>query len=145
MLLKGIDVVGKRKGKSTARAALLSVVLVCTLALTGCGDEKRGPYDFTGVEPKEIDPWVYLQDTALSSSEHILSFASSASRLGITIGVMGIVFSILFMVVRVLFAGSAKARNEIKEEALIKGLIAIMLFSIPLWLGICKLFSEVLV
>ena len=136
---------GKRKGKGRARAALLSVVLVCSFALAGCGDESNGLYDFAGKEPKEIDPWVYLQDTALSSSEQILSFASSASRLGTTIGVMGIVFSILFMVIRVLFAGSAKTKSEIKEEALIKGLIAIMLFSIPLWLGICKLLSEVLV
>lgn len=145
MRLKGNVSLRKRKRKGTARAILLSVVMVCFFALTGCGSEKEGLYDFAGTEPKEIDPWVYLQDTALSSSEQILHFASSASRLGITIGVMGIVFSILFMVIRVLFAGSAKTKSEIKQEALIKGLIAIMLFSIPLWLGICKLLSEVLV
>ena len=134
-----------KRRKSAVRAVLLSVMMVCSFVLTGCGSEKKGLYDFAGTEPKEIDPWVYLQDTALSSSEQILNFASSAGRLGITIGVMGIVFSILFMVIRVLFAGNAKTKSEIKEEALIKGLIAIMLFSIPLWLGICKLLSEVLV
>lgn len=145
MRLKGIVSVGERKRKGVIRAVLLLVMMTCCVALTGCDGERDSIYDFAGVEPKEIDPWVYLKDTALSSSEQIINFASSASRLGITIGIIGIVFSILFIAIRILFAGSAKTRSEIKEEAMMKGLIAIMLFSIPLWLGICKLLSEVLV
>lgn len=35
-------------------------------------------------------------------------------------------------------------KNEIKEEALLKEVIAIMLFSIPLWLGVCKLVGDML-
>lgn len=122
------------------------MMLHCALMLTACGSkEQESLYNFAGVEPKEIDPWVYLGDTALSSNQQILSFASSASRLAITIGVTGIVFSLLFMAVRLLFSGSAKVRSEVKEEAVLKGLIAIMLFSVPLWLGVCKLVGEMLV
>ena len=94
---------------------------------------------------QSIDPWVYLQDTALSSNTQILGFASSASRLGITVGVAGIVFSILYMAIRIFFARNAKVREEIKEEAMIKGMVAIMIFSVPFWLGIFKLAGEMLI
>ena len=137
--MKGKD--GYRK----KRFFLLMSLIFCGV-LTGCGNEEGGSiYNFSGVEPKEIDPWVYLQDTALSSSTQIRSFASSAGRLGITIGVMGIVLSIFYMAIRMFFFTSPAARNEVKEEALLKGLIAIMIFSIPLWLGICKLLGDALV
>ncbi len=137
--MKGKD--GYRK----KRFFLLMSLIFCGV-LTGCGNEEGGSiYNFSGVEPKEIDPWVYLQDTALSSSTQIRSFASSAGSLGITIGVMGIVFSIFYMAIRMFFFTSPAARNEVKEEALLKGLIAIMIFSIPLWLGICKLLGDALV
>ena len=118
---------------------------LCALLLTGCGDDGESIYNFSGVEPKEIDPWVYLQDTALSSNTQILGFASSASRLGITVGVMGIVFSIMYMAIRIFFARNAKVREEIKEEAMIKGMVAIMIFSVPFWLGIFKLAGEMLI
>ena len=36
-------------------------------------------------------------------------------------------------------------QEEIKREAVLKGLIGIMLFSIPFWLGLFKYFSELLV
>lgn len=121
-----------------------AVLILCTLLLTGCGDDEN-IYNFAGKEPKEIDPWVYLQDTALSTNTQILGFASSASRLGITIGVMGIVFSILYMAIRIFFARNAKVKEEIKEEAKIKGMVAIMIFSIPFWLGIFKLVGEMLI
>lgn len=135
---------GKKTRAKRGKAALMA--LLCAITFTACGEEgQQSLYDFSGMEPKEIDPWVYLRDTALSSNQQILNFASSASRLAITIGVTGIVFSILFMAVRLLFSGSAKTRSEVKEEALLKGLIAIMLFSIPLWLGVCKLVGEMLV
>lgn len=121
-------------------------MLLYSLLLTACGDEEQGGlYDFSGVEPKEIDPWVYLQDTALSSNKQILNFASSAGSLAITIGVTGIVFSLLFIAIKLLFSGNAKTRSEVKEEALLKALIAIMLFSVPVWLGICKLVGEMLI
>lgn len=138
---------GKRKKCIAKKCKVMSVMLFCSVALTACKEEEQGGiYDFAGVEPKEIDPWVYLQDTALSSSRQIVSFASSASGLAITIGVTGIVFSLLFMAVRLLFSGgNAKTRSEVKEQALLKGLIAIMLFSVPVWLGVCKLIGEMLV
>lgn len=132
----------KRKG----RGRFLILLLFCMLVLSACGDDDEGNlYDFSGREPKEIDPWAYIQDTAVTTSEEILGFASSAGSLAITVGVMGIVFSILYMCIRILFAGNARARSEVKDEAVLKGLIAIMLFSIPLWLGLCKMIGEMLV
>lgn len=143
---KGTVRLGKGKKARAKRGKVALMALFCAYTFTACGNkEQTSIYDFAGVEPKEIDPWVYLGDTALSSNQQILNFASSASRLAITIGVTGIVFSILFMAVRLLFSGSSKTRSEVKEEAFLKGLIAIMLFSIPLWLGVCKLVGEMLV
>lgn len=135
-----------RKKYYCREAKVIFFILISMCFLTGCGDDGEGSiYDFSGVEPKEIDPWVYLKDTALSSNTQIRRFASSAGSLGITIGVMGIVFSILYMAIRILFARSGKVKEEIKEEALTKGLVAIMIFSIPLWLGVCKMVGEMLV
>lgn len=146
MWRKGIVRLEKKKKCVTEKCKVICIILFFSFALTACGKEEQGSiYDFVGVEPKEIDPWIYLQDTALSSNQQILSFASSASTLAITIGVIGIVFSLLFMAIRLLFSRNAKVRSEIKEEALLKGLIAIMLFSIPVWLGVCKLVGEALV
>ena len=134
---------GKNRRKCHSRKKICTAALfLCVLLLTGCGDDGESIYNFSGVEPKEIDPWVYLQDTALSSNTQILGFASSASRLGITVGVMGIVFSIMYMAIRIFFARNAKVREEIKEEAMIK---AIMIFSVPFWLGIFKLAGEMLI
>lgn len=136
----------KKRFKRIRKMGMIHLVSLACLLLGGCGNkEKESIYNFSGIEPKEIDPWVYLSDTALSSSTQIRGFASSAGKLGITIGVMGIVFSIFYMVIRVLFNGSVKTRSEVKEEALMKGLIAIMIFSVPLWLGICKLLGEALI
>lgn len=135
-----------RKKYYCREAKVIFLILVSMCFLTGCGDDGEGSiYDFSGVEPKEIDPWVYLKDTALSSNTQIRRFASSAGSLGITLGVMGIIFSILYMAIRILFAQSGKVKEEIKEEALTKGLVAIMIFSIPLWLGVCKMVGEMLV
>lgn len=135
-----------RKKYYCREAKVIFFILISMCFLTGCGDDGEGSiYDFSGVEPKEIDPWVYLKDTALSSNTQIRRFASSAGSLGITLGVMGIVFSILYMAIRILFARSGKVKEEIKEEALTKGLVAIMIFSIPLWLGVCKMVGEMLV
>lgn len=78
---------GKNRRKCHSRKKICTAALfLCVLLLTGCGDDGESIYNFSGVEPKEIDPWVYLQDTALSSNTQILGFASSASRLGITVG-----------------------------------------------------------
>lgn len=136
----------KKNTTEKKQKLLLVVLLFCIGFLTGCSkDTGDSIYNFSNTEPKEIDPWVYLQDTTLSSNPQILSFASSASSLGITIGVMGITISILYMAIRILFSRNAKARNEMKEEALQKGITAVMLFSIPLWLGICKMIGELLI
>ena len=120
--------------------------IIFSFTLTACGKRSKEVFMILPVlNQKKFDPWIYLQDTALSSNQQILSFASSASTLAITIGVIGIVFSLLLMAIRLLFSGNAKVRSEIKEEALLKGMIAIMLFSIPVWLGVCKLVGEALV
>lgn len=133
-----------RKKRHMRKTICAATLLLCAMLLTGCGDSGESIYNFSGVEPKEIDPWVYLQDTTLSSNTQIRSFASSASRLGITVGVMGIVFSIIYMAIRIFFSQNAKVREEIKEEAMIKGIVAIMIFSVPFWLGIFKLAGEML-
>lgn len=139
MSVKGKRIKGNRK---EIRFFFMAALLAC-LFLSGCGKEEDH-YDLIRTEPRAIDPWVYLQDTALSGSVQIRGLASSAGKLGITIGVMGIVFSLLIMAIRIFFSGNAKTKSEIREEALIKGLIAVMIFSVPLWLGICKLLGEVL-
>ena len=96
--------------------------------LTGCGgnDEGEDPFDFAGAEPKDINPWTYLE-------------------LAMTVGIMGMVFSIIYIAVRLLFSRNAARREEIRQEAVIKGMIAVMLFSVPFWLGIFKQFSELLI
>lgn len=145
--MKGVHGMWKsRSRKRKKKRCIFILLLFCVILLSACGDDDEGNlYDFSGKEPKEIDPWTYIQDTAITTSEEILGFASSAGSLAITVGVMGIVFSILYMCIRILFAGNARARSEVKEEAVLKGLIAIMLFSIPLWLGLCKMVGEMLV
>lgn len=113
--------------------------------LTGCSDNAENSiYNFANVEPKDIDPWTYLQDTSITSSMQIRSLSSSSYSLAITIGVMGIVLSILYMAIRILFAQNAKSKSEVKEEAALKGLVAIALFSIPLWLSLFKMIGELL-
>ncbi len=112
--------------------------------LGGC--TKKTEQELARVETKNIDPWGYLTDTSISQSSTVRSFAGSAAGLFITIGVMGIVFSILYLILRLLFGGSsAKVKNELKEEVVFKSVIAVMLFSIPFWLGIIKMFSDLLV
>lgn len=122
------------------------ICITCALSITGCGDEGGDSiYNFSDTTPKQIDPWVYLTNSSISDIKPIKDFAASAGALATTVGVIGIVFSILYMAIRLLFSSSAKTKAEVKEEALVKGLVAIMLFSIPLWLGICKLISDLLV
>lgn len=114
--------------------------------LTGCSSNAENSiYNFASVEPKDIDPWTYLQDTSITSSLQIRSLASSSYSLAITVGIMGIVFSILYMAIRILFTQNVKMKSEIKEEAALKALVAIALFSIPLWLSVFKMIGELLV
>lgn len=120
---------------------LIGVLLVCG----GCSESSGDAFDFSGVEPKDINPWTYVEDTSISVDPTLRGVAASASELGITIGIIGIVFSIFYMVIRIFFTKSAQAKEEIKREAVLKGLIGIMLFSIPFWLGLFKYFSELLV
>lgn len=122
-------------------AAVILLFLLCILA--GCA-KKEGEEVFNS-EPKDIDPWVYVEDTSISMNSALTNLASSSAELGITVGIMGIAFSIFYMVLRISFTKSAAAREEIKREAMLKGMIAVMLFSIPFWLGLFKYFSELFV
>lgn len=124
----------------TSIAAFLPVFV-----LAGCSSEET-IVEITRAETKNIDPWTYLADTSISTNSTIRIFAGSAAKLLITIGIMGIVFSILYLVIRLLFGGSnAKMKSEVKEEVIFKSIIAVMLFSIPFWLGIIKMISDLLV
>ena len=40
---------------------------------------------------------------------------------------------------------NAKMKSEAKDEVIFKSVIAVMLFSIPFWLGIIKMISDLLV
>lgn len=117
---------------------LISYILLSTIFFCGCGGED----DLIKNDPKVIDPWVYLKDTSLSNDKILLDFASSAGELGIRIGIMGIVFSILYMAIRIIFTQNAAKKEEIKQEAMIKGVIGILIFSIPFWLGVMKTLGD---
>ena len=125
----------------------LFLVLITVVMLTGCGgdDEGEDPFDFSGAEPKDINPWTYLEDTSIYLNDSLTDLASSSSELVMTVGIMGMVFSIIYIAVRLLFSRNAARREEIRQEAVIKGMIAVMLFSVPFWLGIFKQFSELLI
>lgn len=123
---------------------IFMMLFVFTLLLGGCASEEEA-FDFSNIEPKTINPWVYVSDTSISMNGALKNLAASSAELGITIGVMGIVFSIFYMAIRVFFSRSASTKEEIKREAVLKGVIAIMLFSIPFWLGLFKYFAELLV
>lgn len=126
------------------RKILCVLLVILAVMLGGCGDDEDA-FDFSGIEPKTIDPWVYIEDTSISMNAALSNLASSSAELGITIGVMGIVFSVFYMAIRVFFSKSASAKEEIKRGAVLKGMIAIMLFSIPFWMGLFKYFAELLV
>lgn len=112
--------------------------------LSGC--TKKTELELARAETKNIDPWVYLSDTSISTNGTVKEFAGSAAGLMVTVGVMGIAFSIFYLVLRLFFGGSrAKVKNELKEEILFKSVISIMLFSIPFWLGLVKMISDLLV
>lgn len=120
--------------------------LLCVYLLCGCASENTDdPYNFAGTEPKEIDPWVYVKDTSITLNGSLRKLAASSTELAITVGVIGIVFSIVYIILRICFTKNANTKEEIKRQALQKGLIAIMLFSIPFWLGLFKYFAGLLV
>lgn len=122
------------------------VCLLCIFFLCGCASkEPDDPYNFAGTEPKDIDPWVYVKDTSITLNGSLKKLAASSTELAITVGVMGIVFSIIYIILRICFTKNANTKEEIKRQALQKGVIAIMLFSIPFWLGLFKYFAELLV
>lgn len=128
------------------RKLLVLLVFLLIFTLTGCGDdEEDDPFDFSGIEPKNLNPWTYVEDTSISMNSALTNLAASSAELGITIGIMGIVFSIFYMIIRICFTKSAAAKEEVKQEAVMKGMVAVMLFSVPFWLGLFKYFSELLV
>lgn len=115
-------------------------------SLSGCGNKEEGnPFDFSGIETKDLNPWNYMENMELSMSEPLKNLGASSAELGITIGIIGIIFSIFYMVLRICFSKSAVIKEEVKQEAVLKGMIAIMLFSIPFWLGLFKMTAELLV
>lgn len=126
---------------------LLSVLLtMMLLTLSGCkNNDTEDPFNFSGKEPKDINPWTYVEDTSITINSVFRNLAASSSELGIVLGIMGIVFSIFYMVLRIFFSRNAATKEEVKQEAILKGMIAIMLFSIPFWLGMFKQFAELLV
>lgn len=124
----------------------LAIWLLCVLCLCGCAsDETDSLYNFAGAEPKDIDPWVYVEDNSITLNGSLKKLAASSTELAITIGVVGIVFSIIYIILRICFTKNANTKEEIKRQALQKGVIAIMLFSIPFWLGLFKYIAELLV
>lgn len=128
-----------KKKKRYAVAWLLLWICI----LSGC--VKDGGEEIFHGEPKDLDPWTYVEDTSISMNSALTNLAASSAELGITVGVMGITFSVFFMVLRICFTKNAAVREEVKREAVMKGMLAVMLFSIPFWLGIFKYFSELLV
>lgn len=128
-----------KKKKRYAAAWLLLWIYI----LSGCA--KDGGEEIFQGEPKDLNPWTYVEDTSISMNSTLTNLAASSAELGITVGIMGITFSIFFMVLRICFTKNAAVREEVKREAVMKGMIAVMLFSIPFWLGIFKYFSELLV
>ncbi len=132
--------------KRKQRGLLLLLLLVLLAGAGGCAKEGgEDPFDFSKIEPKDLNPWTYVEDTALSESGPLTDLAASSSELGITVGIMGIVFSVFYVVIRICFMRSAAAKEDVKREALMKGMIAIMLFSIPFWLALFKQFADLLV
>ena len=126
---------------------ILLLLFFLILVLTACGSEEdeADPFDFSGIEPKDLIPWTYVEDTSITLNGALRNLASSSAELGIVVGVVGIVFSIIYMAIRICFSKSAAVREEIKREAFLKGMIAVMLFSIPFWLGLFKMFAELLI
>ena len=118
---------------------LVSFLCGCS---SGAADD---PYNFAGTELKDIDPWVYVEDTSITLNGSLIKLAASSTELAITVGVIGIVFSIVYIILRICFTKNANTKEEIKRQAIQKGIIAIMLFSIPFWLGLFKYFAELLV
>ena len=128
------------------RMILVLLIGVLLLALSGCGNKEEGnPFPFSGIETKDLNPWNYMENMELSMSEPLKDLGASSAQLGITVGIMGIVFSIFYMVLKICFTKNAAIKEEIKQEAVLKGMIAIMLFSIPFWLGLFKMTAELLV
>ena len=125
------------------RKAKWLLTILPAMILSGCGKEQAE--ELAQVETKNIDPWVYLSNNSISVNSAIRNFASSAAGLLITLGVIGIVFSIMYLVIRLLFSGgNVRTKSEAKEEIIFKSVIGIMLFSVSFWLGIIKLLSDLL-
>lgn len=128
------------------RIIVLMLTWMLLFSLSGCGNKEEGnPFDFSGIETKDLNPWNYMENMELSMSEPLKNLGASSAELGITIGIIGIIFSIFYMVLRICFSKSAAIKEEVKQEAVLKGMIAIMLFSIPFWLGLFKMTAELLV
>lgn len=49
------------------RMILVLLIGVLLLALSGCGNKEEGnPFDFSGIETKDLNPWNYMENMELS-------------------------------------------------------------------------------
>lgn len=133
------------KNKIRKMLALLPILIIPVL-MTGCSKKKNGGgFDFSGVEPKNINPWDYISNNAISLNGPLRDLASSSGTLAMTLSIMGIVFSIFYMAIRLFMNRSAALKEEIKQEVVFKSMVAIMIFSVAFWLGLFKYFAELLI
>ena len=50
------------------------------LALSGCGNKEEGnPFDFSGIETKDLNPWNYMENMELSMSEPLKDLGASSA------------------------------------------------------------------
>ena len=69
------------------RIIVLMLTWMLLLSLSGCGNKEEGnPFDFSGIETKDLNPWNYMENMELSMSEPLKNLGASSAELGITIG-----------------------------------------------------------
>ena len=69
-----------KKGKKV-RVLLLLLLLIFVLTGCGNGEDDADPFDFSGVEPKDLNPWTYVEDTSISLNGALRNLASSSAEL----------------------------------------------------------------
>lgn len=68
------------------RIIVLMLTWILLLSLSGCGNKEEGnPFDFSGIETKDLNPWNYMENMELSMSEPLKNLGASSAELGITI------------------------------------------------------------
>ena len=86
---------------------------ILLLSLSGCGNKEEGnPFDFSGIETKDLNPWNYMENMELSMSEPLKNSWACSAEFGITIRDYRNCFSIFYMVLRICFSKSAAIKEE---------------------------------